>query len=68
MDGEIGSAIQNCLTSLQNDGHLVEAVEFNLLDHVVPAYYVLTTAEASSNLGRYDGVRYGHRQLNPYLI
>ena len=65
MDKEIGAGIQDCLSSLQEDGHLVEPVEFNLLDHVVPAYYVLTTAEASSNLSRYDGVRFGHRTTKP---
>ncbi|MEO6719780.1 MAG: Asp-tRNA(Asn)/Glu-tRNA(Gln) amidotransferase subunit GatA [Ferruginibacter sp.] len=61
MDKEIAAAIQNCLDALQEDGHSVQPVEFSLLDHVVPVYYVLTTAEASSNLSRYDGVRFGHR-------
>ena len=65
MDGEIGSAIEDCLSKLEQDGHVVHAVDFNLLDHVVPTYYVLTTAEASSNLSRYDGVRYGHRTSMP---
>jgi aspartyl-tRNA(Asn)/glutamyl-tRNA(Gln) amidotransferase subunit A len=41
--------------------HVVEPVRFEYLDYIVPAYYVLTTAEASSNLSRYDGVRYGYR-------
>jgi aspartyl-tRNA(Asn)/glutamyl-tRNA(Gln) amidotransferase subunit A len=42
-------------------GHIVEAVSFDLLDYLVPTYYILTTAEASSNLSRYDGIRYGYR-------
>lgn len=60
-DPEIGSSIKNLLEKLKNDGHTVVPVEFDLLDYIVPAYYVLTTAEASSNLSRYDGVKYGHR-------
>ena len=43
---------------------MAEAVRFDYLDFVVPTYYVLTTAEASSNLSRYDGVRYGYRTKN----
>ncbi len=45
----------------RSEGHTVEAVDFELFDYIVPAYYVLTTAEASSNLARFDGVRYGYR-------
>lgn len=40
--------------------HEVKEYNFKLLDYLVPCYYILTTAEASSNLGRYDGIRYGH--------
>lgn len=61
LDNEIANSISNCLKTLVINGHVVEPVEFNLLDHIVPAYYVLTTAEASSNLSRFDGVRFGHR-------
>lgn len=46
---------------LRAQGNTVEPVTFDLLDYVVPAYYVLTTAEASSNLSRLDGMRYGYR-------
>ena len=46
---------------MKADGHTVEAVDFPMLDHLIPTYYVLTTAEASSNLSRYDGMRYGYR-------
>ena len=49
------------LEELKQLGHQVEAVEFPLMDYVLPTYYLLTTAEASSNLSRYDGVKYGYR-------
>jgi aspartyl-tRNA(Asn)/glutamyl-tRNA(Gln) amidotransferase subunit A len=49
------------LNQLQELGHEVEAVEFPLIDYVLPTYYLLITAEASSNLSRYDGVKYGYR-------
>jgi len=49
------------LRTLEEEGHTVTPLSFAFLDHIVPAYYVLTTAEASSNLSRYDGVRYGAR-------
>jgi aspartyl-tRNA(Asn)/glutamyl-tRNA(Gln) amidotransferase subunit A len=61
IDPEISSSIKNILGELKNNGHEVSPVEFDLMDYVVPAYYVLSTAEASSNLSRYDGVKYGHR-------
>jgi aspartyl-tRNA(Asn)/glutamyl-tRNA(Gln) amidotransferase subunit A len=49
---------------LKSQGHTVEAVDFPLLKYILPVYYILTTAEASSNLARYDGVRYGFRSEN----
>jgi aspartyl-tRNA(Asn)/glutamyl-tRNA(Gln) amidotransferase subunit A len=49
------------IKKLKAHGHTVEPVSFELLDFVVPTYYILTTAEASSNLARYDGVHYGYR-------
>lgn len=61
LDIEIKENILSLIDQLKSDDHTVEAVEFDLLDHIVPAYYVLTTAEASSNLSRFDGVRFGHR-------
>jgi aspartyl-tRNA(Asn)/glutamyl-tRNA(Gln) amidotransferase subunit A len=61
LDPEISVSIKNLLERLKQEGHEVQAVSFDLLDHIVPAYYVLTTAEASSNLSRYDGVKYGYR-------
>jgi aspartyl-tRNA(Asn)/glutamyl-tRNA(Gln) amidotransferase subunit A len=61
LDPEISSSIRQLLEQLKEVGHQVTPVSFDLLDYIVPAYYVLTTAEASSNLSRYDGVRYGYR-------
>lgn len=58
---EIKEGIQKQLQGLEAEGHVVEAVSFPLLNHVLPTYYILTTAEASSNLSRYDGAHYGHR-------
>jgi len=65
LDAEIKENILLLIGKLNAAGHLVEAVDFDLLDYIVPAYYVLTTAEASSNLSRFDGVRYGHRTSEP---
>lgn len=55
---------ENLIQQLSDDGHTIEAVSFDYLDYIIPAYYVLTTAEASSNLSRYDGIRYGYRSEN----
>jgi aspartyl-tRNA(Asn)/glutamyl-tRNA(Gln) amidotransferase subunit A len=61
LDTEISTSIKSLLAQLKTEGHEVQPVAFDLIDHIVPAYYVLTTAEASSNLSRYDGVKYGYR-------
>ena len=61
LDPEIKAAILTAVEKLKSQGHEVTYVSFDLLDYLVPAYYVLTTAEASSNLSRYDGVHYGYR-------
>jgi aspartyl-tRNA(Asn)/glutamyl-tRNA(Gln) amidotransferase subunit A len=61
LDAEVKSALNTLLDSLRNEGHTVAEFSFPYMDFVVPVYYVLTTAEASSNLARFDGVHYGHR-------
>lgn len=66
LDGEIKNAFQQKIVTLQEKGHQVVGIDFPLLDFLVPTYYVLTTAEASSNLNRYDGVKYGHRTKETY--
>ncbi len=61
IDPEIKDQTTQLIEKIKGEGHTVEAVPFEYLDYIIPAYYVLTTAEASSNLSRYDGIRYGHR-------
>lgn len=64
LNAEVKNSILSVKDMLREAGHTVEAVDFPYLDYIVPTYYILTTAEASSNLGRYDGVRYGYRSDN----
>ncbi|MCS6820637.1 MAG: Asp-tRNA(Asn)/Glu-tRNA(Gln) amidotransferase subunit GatA [Microscillaceae bacterium] len=52
------------IQQLQAEGHIVEPVSFPFLDYILPTYYILTTAEASSNLARYDGIKFGWRAEN----
>jgi len=61
LDPEIKNQTLAYLASLREKGYTVEAIDFNLLSYLVPTYYVLTTAEASSNLSRFDGIKFGHR-------
>lgn len=61
MDTEIVAKMKELIAQLEAKGHEVELVSFPYLKYMVPAYYVLTTAEASSNLSRYDGVHFGYR-------
>lgn len=61
IDSEVKQIILNQIETLKSLGHSVEAISFPYLDYLVPTYYVLTTAEASSNLSRFSGINYGHR-------
>jgi len=65
LDSEIKKQTEDYLASLVAKGYTVEAIDFNLLAYLVPTYYVLTTAEASSNLSRFDGIKFGHRTTHP---
>ena len=65
LDTEIAVGINKLIEQIKSEGHEVAALSFEYLDYIVPAYYILTTAEASSNLSRYDGVRYGYRSAKP---
>lgn len=61
INGQIADHFKSLTETLTAEGHTVEAIDFELLEYTIPTYYVLTTAEASSNLSRYDGVRFGYK-------
>ena len=66
LDPEIKANFLQLISDLKAEGHIVEEQTFSYLDVMVPAYYVLTTAEASSNLARFDGVHFGYRSPNAH--
>jgi aspartyl-tRNA(Asn)/glutamyl-tRNA(Gln) amidotransferase subunit A len=65
IDPEISEQLKKYLRQLNDEGHEVKPVSFALTEFIVPTYYILTTAEASSNLARYDGARFGYRSAKP---
>lgn len=62
---EVAKSFAGTIQNLKQLGHDVEAIELPMMEYLLPTYYILTTAEASSNLSRFDGVRYGYRHSNP---
>lgn len=64
LDAEVKQKTLDTLDKLKNDGHTIASVDFPYLEFLVPTYYVITTAEASSNLSRFDGVHFGYRSPN----
>jgi aspartyl-tRNA(Asn)/glutamyl-tRNA(Gln) amidotransferase subunit A len=65
VDAAVAAAVQQALGELEKAGAIVKEVSLPNQQHCIPAYYVIAPAEASSNLSRYDGVRFGHRCENP---
>jgi aspartyl-tRNA(Asn)/glutamyl-tRNA(Gln) amidotransferase subunit A len=61
LDGEVRQAIEERVEALRSAGAVVEPVSLPHTRYGIATYYIIATAEASSNLSRYDGVRYGHR-------
>ncbi|HCN82785.1 MAG TPA: Asp-tRNA(Asn)/Glu-tRNA(Gln) amidotransferase GatCAB subunit A [Sphingobacteriaceae bacterium] len=68
IDKDVKAMTEKAISQLRAEGHIVEPVSFPLLDYVVPTYYIITMAEASSNLARYDGVHYGYRSPNAVTL
>jgi aspartyl-tRNA(Asn)/glutamyl-tRNA(Gln) amidotransferase subunit A len=65
LDAATGNAVREALSVLEAQGASLTEVDLPNLDLSVPTYYVVAPAECSSNLARYDGVRFGHRCENP---
>ena len=61
LDEEVRAAILKAADILKEKGAIVETFDLDLVDYAIPAYYVIASAEASSNLSRFDGVKYGYR-------
>lgn len=66
LDPEVRAQAVALIEKLRAAGHTVEAIDFPLLEYLVPTYYILSTAEASSNLARYDGIHFGYRSPNAH--
>lgn len=65
LDSRIGDVVNNSIEQLKQLGATFVDISLPSLPHAVPAYYVIASAEASTNLARFDGVRFGHRCENP---
>ncbi len=61
LDAEVKEAILAAAKTLEEKGAVIEEFDLGLVDYAIPAYYVIACAEASSNLSRFDGVKYGYR-------
>lgn len=61
LDAEVKEAVLAAAKVLEERGAVVEMFDLSLVEYAIPAYYTIASAEASSNLERFDGVKYGHR-------
>ena len=61
LDSEVKAAVLAAAKKLEAKGAIVEEFDLSLVEYAIPAYYVIASAEASSNLSRFDGVKYGYR-------
>ena len=65
LDKEVAAAIDAAAKQLEAMGATVEKFDMPIVKYAIPAYYIIASAEASSNLSRYDGIKYGYRTENP---
>lgn len=64
LDAEVKEKVMAAAKVFEEQGAVVEEIELPLVDYAVPAYYIIASAEASSNLSRFDGVKYGYRSAD----
>lgn len=61
LDSEVKEAVLNVAKVLEKKGAILEEFDLGLVEYAIPAYYIIASAEASSNLARFDGIKYGYR-------
>ncbi len=64
LDGQVRKSVEDAIHVLEKEGAEIEEFDLSLVEYAIPAYYVIACAEASSNLSRFDGVKYGYRTEN----
>lgn len=64
VNAEIKASIEKKVADLEKLGAVIEKISLKMVDYAIPVYYMIATAEASSNLARFDGVKYGYRSPN----
>ena len=68
VDGDVKAAVENAIRELEKKGAKAKTISLPFIRYAVPTYYIIATAEASSNLSRFDGVKYGFRSENSSSI
>lgn len=61
LDAEVKELVMAAAKALEAKGAVIEEFDLSLVEYAIPAYYIIASAEASSNLERFDGVKYGYR-------
>jgi aspartyl-tRNA(Asn)/glutamyl-tRNA(Gln) amidotransferase subunit A len=68
LDSEVKTKVEDAIQQLAKEGCEIVPVSLPHTEYAIPTYYLVATAEASANLARFDGVRYGHRTANPKTL
>ena len=68
LDPEIRASIESAIDFYRQQGYTIKPVHTSSMEYAIPVYYIISTAEASSNLARYDGIRYTYRSPNAKTV